>query len=371
VVSVNQPFKCQVKKLSTIPLPPGRIVEAPQADGYLVRAGANDNYRLMNRLFAAGVPVRRITAPAQWKAVAGDVPAGSLLIPDVNGLQSAGPKLLNGISCVLTGIPSRPGNTERTLRNVSPPRLGLYQPWTANMDEGWTRLVLDNFEFRYTSVHNAEIRAGDLRKRYDCLVLPSASSSSIVNGAAVDTTEPQYVGGIGAEGIIAMQNFVSEGGTLVCIDGSCNFPIDHFRIPVRNALRAKEAKEFFCPGSLLRVWIDRQHPVGYGMPEWGSAYFTRSQAFEVTEKPKKPDADPRSPETRFPVHVVGRYSDTVLLESGWIRAGECIADKPAVVEVRYGGGRIILLGFRIQHRGQAHGTFALLFNAILSSTMDE
>ncbi len=371
VVSVNRPFECQAKELETVPLPQGKIVKAEKTDGYLVRAGANDNYRLMNRLFAAGIPFRIIASSTPWYVVTEkEVPPGSLFIPDVNGLTSAESKVLQGLSCTLTSV-RRPSTTDSTLQKVSRPRLGLYQSWTANIDEGWTRLVLDNCEFKYTSVHNAEIRAGALRQRYDCLVLPSASSASIVNGAAVDTTEPQYVGGIGAEGIVALQGFVSDGGTLVCIDGACNFPIDHFRIPVRNALRSKEAKEFFCPGSVLRVWVDRQHPVGYGMPEWASAYFTRSLAFEVTEKPKKADADPRSPETRNPARVISRYSDTVLLESGWIRAQQCIADKPAIVEVQYGAGRIILLGFRVQHRAQPHGTFALLFNAILSSTVDK
>ncbi len=77
--------------------------------------------------------------------------------------------------------------------------------------------------------------------------------------------------------------------------------------------------------------------------------------------------DSRDPEVRFPARVVARYSDTVLLESGWIRGKELVADKPAIVEVQYGKGKIILLGFRVQHRGQSHGTFRLLFNAILYS----
>ncbi len=141
--------------------------------------------------------------------------------------------------------------------------------------------------------------------------------------------------------------------------------------PVRSALRGKKTEDFFCPGSILRVRVDREHPIGYGMPEWVSGYFTRSQAFEIVEKPKKKDdEDPRSPEVRFPARVAARYSDTVLLESGWIRGGDLIADKPAIVEVQYGQGRIILLGFRVQHRAQPHGTFPLLFNAILSSTLD-
>ena len=183
----------------------------------------------------------------------------------------------------------------------------------------------------------------------------------------MDTTEPQYVGGIGSEGIITLQNFVRDGGTFVCIDNSCNLPIEYFNIPVRNVVRGKKSKDFFCPGSILRIWIDQEHPVGYGTPEWISGYFARSQAFELIGASKKEHEDPRGPEVRFPAHVVARYSDTVLLESGWIRGEELIADKPAIVEVQYGKGKIILLGFRVQHRGQSHGTFRLLFNAILYS----
>jgi hypothetical protein len=296
-----------------------------------------------------------------------EVPCGSLFISDVNSVTGEASELLEGISAVLTGVQNKYSDVETSLANMSPPRLGLYQPWTASIDEGWTRLVLDNFEFGYTSVHNAEIRAGNLKERYDCLILPSLSAGSIINGRAVDTTEPQYVGGIGSDGIVVLQNFVQDGGTLICVDRSCNLPIEHFNVPVRNILSGKSSKDFYCPGSVLRISVDQKHPVGYGCPQWVSGYFARSQAFELIEESKKEDKDPRSPGVRFPARVVARYSDTVLLESGWIRGEKLIADKPAIVEVQYGDGKIILLGFRIQHRGQPHGTFRLLFNAILSS----
>jgi hypothetical protein len=368
-VSVNQPFECQARKPDTVTPPEGNVTEEPDGTwGYLVRAGANDNYRLANRLFKAGIGLRMVkskTGPIG--ATGAETPRGSLFIADPD---REAPRFLEGISTKLIGVP--PGDPRITdAVKISPPRLGLYQPWTASKDEGWTRLVLDNFEFAYTSVHNAEIRAGNLRQRYDCLVLPSVSSSSIIKGRSVDTTEPQYVGGIGAEGIVTLQDFVQAGGTLVCIDRSCSFPIGHFNIPVRNVLSGRSSRDFFCPGSILRVWVDRDHPVGYGSPEWVSGYFARSQAFELAEESEKNDEDSRSPDVRYPAHVVARYSDTVLLESGWIRGGELITDKPAIVEVQYGDGRIILLGFAVQHRGQPHGTFRLLFNSILSSTMVE
>lgn len=370
-VSINRPFECQAGEVETFPRPQGTVLKEEGADAYLVRAGANDNYRLMNRLFKADIPFHVVASQTIRRRLADEQAAlGSLLISDVNGLGRVQATILDGISSTLIGQRLRTAGSER-LRPVPRPRLGLYQPWTASIDEGWTRLVLDNFEFQYSSVHNAEMRAGSLADRYDCLILPSLGAASIVNGAGVDTTEPQYVGGIGSEGVVALQQFVQQGGTLVCIDDSCNLPITHFNIPVRNVVRGKKTEDFFCPGSLLRVWVDRQHPVGRGMPEWVSGYFTRSQAFEIIEKPRKQEnEDPRSPEVRFPAQVVARYSDTVLLDSGWIRGGQLIADKPAIVEVQYGRGRILLLGFRVQHRCQSHGTFPLLFNAILSSTID-
>ncbi|MHC4326169.1 MAG: M14 family metallopeptidase, partial [Planctomycetota bacterium] len=371
VVSVNQPFESGARKLEAVAMPQGKVTESPtDTVGYVVRAGANDNYRLINRLFKAGIPVRVISSQDRWKDISGmELPCGSLFISDVNKVAETKPELLKEISAGLTGVQQKYSDVKAALANISPPRLGLYQPWTASIDEGWTRLVLDNFEFAYTSVHNAEIRAGNLEERYDCLVLPSLSSGSIIKGRAVDTTEPQYAGGIGSEGIIALQSFVQDGGTLICIDRSSNLPIEHFNVPVRNILSGRSSKEFYCPGSLLRISVDQKHPVGYGRPQWLSGYFARSQAFELIEESKKEDKDPRSPGIRFPARVAARYSDTVLLQSGWIRGPELITDKPAIVEIQYGNGKIILLGFRVQHRGQSHGTFGLLFNAILSSTM--
>jgi len=368
-ISVNQPFECRDRELETVELPQGTVMgKSDETRGYVVRAGANDNYRLANRLFKAGTGLQMIASQSLWKDVTGiEMPLGSFFISDANREV---PRLLEGISTELVGVSQEDSQLKDAIADMSAPRLGLYQPWTASKDEGWTRLVLDNFEFAYTAVHNAEIRAGNLRQRYDCLILPSVSSSSIIKGRPADTTEPQYVGGIGSEGIVTLQDFVQAGGTLVCIDRSCNLPIGDFNIPVRNVLSGKSSKDFFCPGSILRVRVDQNHPVGYGCPEWISGYFARSQAFELIEETKKDEKNSRSPDVRFPAHVVARYSDTVLLESGWIRGAELIADKPAIVEVQYGQGKIILLGFAVQHRGQPHGTFRLLFNSILSSTMD-
>jgi hypothetical protein len=372
-VAVQSPFDADATLLDTIPAPQG-TVEDTNAEYLLVRAGHNDDFRLMTRLHANDVRFRIHNGRfGVWRGNDGvKVPPGSMVIPNYGGVLDKVREANRGLSTHVAGVDSMPAVVEQSLTEAVQPRTALYQPWTASMDEGWTRLVLDNFDVPYTSIHNAEIAAGNLRERYDCIVLPSMSTRSILEGRAPDTTAPEFVGGIGDVGVVSLQDFVQEGGTLVCIDDSSNLPIEHFNIPVQNIVAEKPSEEFFCPGSVLRLWMDTTHPLGFGMPEWYSGYFARSQAFKIggTDSEEEAEEEPdRAPEDRFAAHVVSRFSDTVLLESGWIRGDDLIRDKPAIVEIDYGSGHIDLIGIGVQRRGQPHGTFRILFNAIRRSTL--
>ena len=53
--------------------------------------------------------------------------------------------------------------------------------------------------------------------------------------------------------------------------------------------------------------------------------------------------------------------------SGFLLHPEKIQGKAAAVEVQYGKGRVYLIGFRPQWRGQSHGTYKFFFNAIYES----
>ena len=378
-VAVSQPFTCQTRQVDELSYPQGETLGADDPSHWLVLAAHNDNYRLQNRLHESDVPFSIYVGGKDWTLPTGEkVPAGSFVIPASDHARQTLPRATENITSNLIGLAELPTRVDGALQVAVQPRTALYQPWTASMDEGWTRFVLDEFEVPFSSIHNAEIRAGNLRDRYDCIVLPSIGTGSILEGRAKDSTFPQYVGGIGQEGIVSLQDFVQQGGTLVCIDNSSNLVIDHFNIPVRNILTGKSTQEFYCPGSVLRLSIDTEHPLGFGMPQWYSGYFARSQAFGLGDPPAaeesandKPAAtdDARKPATRFPSTTVSRYSDTILLESGWIRGGDLIADQPAIVEVEYGDGYIDLLAFGVQRRGQPHGTFKILFNAIGRSTL--
>jgi hypothetical protein len=250
---------------------------------------------------------------------------------------------------------------------VAHPRVALYKPWVENIDEGWTRWLLERYEFRYTSLDDARVRAGNLRAAFDVIVLPDAPPGRLVAGHAAGTLPSQYTGGLGEAGVEALKAFVEAGGTLVCLDSSCGLAVQAFALPVKDlAHDPSSAGRVFCPGSILRLTVDVTHPLAYGMQPETAAFFADSSAYEVPPAPATgaghggDASDPRA------ITVVGRYGEGNPLLSGWLEGHDLVAGRGAVLEVRAGRGRLVVIGFRAQHRAQAHATFRLLFNAIYS-----
>ncbi len=248
---------------------------------------------------------------------------------------------------------------DRSFSKVTAPRLGLYKPWTANMDEGWTRWVLDTHEFTYNSLTNAEIQAGHLVDRYDAIILPDFGASGILNGHATGKLPPEYVGGIGTEGLANLRAFVEDGGTLICLNRATELPLEYFGLGEKGIVnvvkKANQPKEdaFFCPGSLLRVRIDTRHPIGYGLDRDMAIFFKSGPVFDGV---------------RGDVKAVATYPEFNPLMSGWLEGEKRIRQKTALLETSLGDGRVVLFGFKPQHRGQSYGTFKLLFNAIYYSS---
>ena len=239
------------------------------------------------------------------------------------------------------------------------PRLGLYKPWVANMDEGWTRWVLDEHEFPYRNLTDAEIRAGSLVEWYDTIILPDMRASRMIKGHAEGSLPPEYVGGIGLEGVANLRTFVEQGGTLICLNWATEVPIRHFGLEISNVLGSSQsnpqkstAEKFFCPGSLLRVFVETSHPIGYGLEREMAVFFKSGPAFEARGGKR-----------------VAAYPNFNPLMSGWIEGEKRIRQKGALWDIKLGKGRVILFGFKPQHRAQSHGTFKLLFNTIYYSVV--
>ncbi|HVF51534.1 MAG TPA: M14 family zinc carboxypeptidase, partial [Pyrinomonadaceae bacterium] len=231
-----------------------------------------------------------------------------------------------------------------------PVRLALYKSYAASMDEGWTRYVFDTFNLPFHSATDADIRAKNLRARFDVIILPSMRARDIIEGRADDSAPPEFTQGIGAEGVANLRRFVEEGGTLICFDAATEFAIKQFELPVRNVLADLKSSEFYCPGSILQLDVDNTHPLARGFSRDTDAYFVNSAAFEVTDNAR--------------ARIVARYAERGVLRSGWLLGERHIAGRAALVEATLGRGRVVLFGFRPQHRAQTWGTFPFIFNAI-------
>jgi Zinc carboxypeptidase len=242
--------------------------------------------------------------------------------------------------------------TKETGKPVKAARLGLYRSWNANMDEGWTRWIFEQFAFPFRNLYNADIIGGHLRDRYDVILIPDSQSRTILEGHRAGTIPERYAGGIGEQGAEALRDFVSEGGTLVTFNNASLFAIDQFKLPVENALANVRPDQFFCSGCLLKVHIeDAKNPLTAGLAADPIVMFERGPAFDT-----KPE---------FKGTVLARYGkERTPLASGYLIGPDRLQGKAAAVEVTYGKGRVILLGFRPQWRGQSHGAYKFFFNAM-------
>jgi len=253
---------------------------------------------------------------------------------------------------------------------LKPVRLGLYKPYVTSLDEGWTRFLLDQYGFKYKSIENKEIRAGNLNNSYDAIILSDSSREAIVEGkgnrfASSEEFPPEYTGGIGKEGVKALREFVDKGGTLITLANASDVLIgEDFNLPVRNALAspagaggrsATITSDFNVPGSLLRVYLDTNHPVAAGMPHEINAFVDSPIAFQTS-----------IPTPDIQRSVIAWYPDDAkdILVSGYAHGAERLQRKAAAVAFTRGKGKIVMFGFRVQHRAQTEGTFQLLFNAI-------
>jgi hypothetical protein len=248
----------------------------------------------------------------------------------------------------------------------------MYQRYSGgNMDEGWTRFVLEQWGFPYTSLFDKDIKAGALETKFDVIVLPSDSIAAMTGerpegaaaagrggfGSAPQNVPPEYRSGFGREGVDALKAFVQKGGTLVTFGEAGALPIDRFGLPLRNIVAGQKTTEFWSPGSTLRVTFDTDHPLALGMPREGFATFlSGSQVYEIAPT-----------ERNEQVEVIATYAARDVLQSGWLIGESIIAKKAAMISVAHGAGRVVLIGFRPQHRAQTHGTYKLVFNALLNA----
>jgi Zinc carboxypeptidase len=341
---VSDADRAALEKLDKFSPPAGSI--SGTGTVYLLSHKSNASFKLLNEVLAAGG--HAAFAPSEADAPEGSEP-GAIILSNIDHEKLDGFAKENSLS--LKAVASAP----KDVISIKKPRVGLYRAWVPFIDEGWTRWILEDFKFDPVTLRNGDIQAGNLRDKFDAILLPDGSPDAILNGFGPGSVPGEYVGGLGEFGVMALRDFVLSGGTLITFNDASLFAIDQLGLPVKNVLAGVKDEDFFCSGCLLRVEIqDPAHSATWGLPHDPIVMFERSPAFELKDG--------------FHGRILAAYpKDQSPLMSGYLLHPERIQGKAAALEVQYGKGRVYLLGFRPQWRGQSHGTYKFFFNAFYES----
>lgn len=332
--------------------PPLRSFVSPasfteQSSFYLCSSSSLDAYRLLNRLFKKGNEVYWNSTELQSHAAGQFVFSAAPLKPE--WLR----ELSEGLSTTIVPVEIGPAVSAHRLRA---PRVAVYRSHIPNPDEGWTRLVLEQFEFQYQTVWDSDLRSGELDKKFDALIFPAQRDSAILLGNSStaqgerEAYPLEYCGGLGQTGLQHVRAFVENGGTLLAFDRAAKLFIKAWALPIVDELEGVKSSAFSAPGSLLMGLTEAAHPVCYGLPRELALFFADSPLFNVRDQAGK---------------TLVHYPQQSALLSGWLHGEEKLHGKSALVEYPFGKGRLLLFGFRPQHRAHTLGTFKLVFNSML------
>ena len=345
-------------RVDRVTIPPAKVWgEVRKASFYVIDGRGNAASIAINRLLKTGAQVSFVASPLALQGYT--YPAGSILVTEAKGVRQTVEAVARDLGLRATASSDRAPTNARTIGRA---RVGIYKPWVESIDEGWTRWILEQYEFEFENIADADIRQGGLRQRFDAIVLPDMGAERMLGGHVPGTMPPPYAGGLGMEGADMLRQFVDAGGTLITLDSSSELAVNVLGAPLHDVTRGLSANEFFCPGSIVRIELD-EDPLTYGMPRETAGFCSFNTAYEVAAR----SASAPSSSPVATARIIGRYARSNVLMSGWLEGEKVIAGKGAMMEVRSGQGRAVLFAFRPQHRGQAHATFRLFFNAIHTS----
>ena len=255
-------------------------------------------------------------------AVMGEPPATAGIIPAVPEPKFTGP---------LSDSRARRIAIFRTARGES-------------MDDGWTRWVFDKYRVPFTSINEKDVAAGSLKPKFDAILVP-------------DQSPQQLTRALGDAGKAALGAFVDAGGTLLAFNDASGFAAEALQLPVKNVLEGVKNTDFYAPGSIFGVEVNKASPLAAGLTAPVPAvWFEDSPAFEITDSAAA-TAVLTYPATRNP------------LLSGWLLGAQKLNGKAAMVDVKKGRGHVVLYGFRPQYRAQSNSTFPLIWAAIAKPSM--
>jgi hypothetical protein len=334
-----------------LPAPASSIRGPSNPAGYLISHRINNSFVLINRLMKAGAEV-------YWlKRQETDLGTGAIWVP---ASAAARPVLERGakeLGVAVHAVAKAPAGEALKLKPI---RIGLCDQYGGSITSGWTRWLFEQYEFPFEVVYPPALDAGDLKSKFDVLVMTDGAIRLGGGGGGgggrgggeritEDKTVPQ------------LKKFVESGGAIVTI-GSSTSVAELFGVPVKNYLMEKgpdgkdrplPREKFYIPGSLLKASVDNTNPLAYGMPAHVDVFFDSSPVFRL-----EPDAELKR------TAAVAWFSGPEVLDSGWAWGQQYLDGGTAVAEASVGEGKVVLLGPEVNFRDQPHGTYKLLFNGL-------
>jgi hypothetical protein len=318
-------------------------------------------------------------ATAAFKIGDAEYPAGSFVITGNADRVRKEVESLGLQATLADAVPS----VETT--DVDLPRIAIYTTWSNTEKVGWVRLAFDRWEIPFDLIHKDDVRKGNLRGRYDLIVVPHQGNNgkSIVYEQAKLSkplpyrkndkfksfgfyTETDDVrGGMGLEGAAEFARFVEGGGVLLTFGVASFFPAE-FGI-ARTVDAQNPATGWYAPGPYVQTEVlQPSHPLLYG--------YNRQKQLPVrwAGGPLLQIAGQGGP--FGPAAPTGPESPTVLMRfqggeagvlSGLLRGADQLRNRPAVVDAPVGKGRVILYANNPIYRWQTFGEHGMVFNAIL------
>jgi hypothetical protein len=375
---ILDPFTGPFEKVNAwnLPMPPGKVVAStavPNANGFIASGRVNNSFIALNRLLKSNKDVHRLTGPHTVNGKS--YPAGSLYV--TGGVSDA--TALNALARIAEETGVTFDATVLSLRSedatkLRMPRIGLWDQYGGSMPAGWTRWILEQFEFPFERVFAPALDAGNLNAKYDVLVFVDGAIPGPRNrggrgggGAATDSIPylpAEYrnqLGRVTSERTIpAIRDFIEKGGTVIAIGGSATNLAAFLQLPVESQLvengQPMPRTKVYIPGSVLSIRVDPSHPLDYGMTDHTDTFFDDSPVFKLTA-----DAASKG------VKTIAWYDSKTPLRSGWAWGQQYLENGAAAIEAPLGCGKVYLFGPEILQRAQPHGTFKFLFNGIYAS----
>ena len=349
---------------------PGKVYN-PGAEAFLLSHSVNNYSIVSNRLLKNKY---RIFWTQSDMTIDGTIyPAGTIYFETKKDTPGLLLKMSDELGVSFQGVTER--DTEEMLE-INPVRIGLWDRYGGSMPSGWTRWLLEQYEFPFNLVFPQELDKGELNKKYDVLVFVSGaipagetrvSPRNSPDGAYAKSIPAEYrswLGSVTSEKTIPrLLEFVERGGTLIAIGSSVNIGY-HAGLPMKDHIINAEGEslpreEYFIPSSILNVRVNNKLPLAYGMKERADIFFSNSPVFRFD-----PDADKKG------LTSVAWFDSDKPLRSGWAWGQDRLFGGSAIAEADYGSGKMYLFGPEVLFRAQSHGTFKMFFNGLFLSAAE-